>query len=96
MDSPNLPTTQIGQTHRQRGGEGQVVGRRRPQHLQAIYGRCEIRKFLPFKATSMIKPAWEILFIFHGSVHRLCLSLSPSPFRFISLFDSFTNTKSPV
>ena len=45
---------------------------------------------------SIIKPARKMLFTFHGPVHRLCSSLSPSPFKSMLLSDFSTYINLPV
>lgn len=52
--------------------------------------------FLPFLTTSIIEPACNFYFTFHGPVHRSCTTLLTSLSRSMLLSDTFTKTRSPV
>ena len=51
---------------------------------------------LPSMTTSIVRPAFRTLVIFHGPVPRSCSSLPPLPSRSTLLLDSLTKTRSPV
>ena len=44
-------------------------------------GIWRVQVLLPSKTTSIIKPAFSTLVIFHGPVHRSCSNLPPLLFR---------------
>ena len=54
------------------------------------------RVLLPSMTTSIIRPAFRTLVIFHGPIPLSCSSLPPLPFRSTLLLGSFAKTRFPV